>query len=144
MTAPRPNGRQLESAAVLPEEVVTNLSLADKHCRMSLELANLATSLDPEIKEAQQALDTLKARHSKLGADSTKNKELAEGYHEMAIDRCKKYGYGPMPAPFEDLVEHLKQQLERIRPAEVTVTDSQPNRIVQPTPLDDPNHKVVA
>jgi hypothetical protein len=143
MTAPRSNGRQLEAAAVLPEEVVTNLNLADKHCRLSLELANLATSLDPEIREAQQKLDALKARHSQLGADSTKNKEVAEGYHEMAIDRCKKYGYGPMPAPFEDLLVHLSQQMERNSPVAIGISDTKASPIM-PTPLDDPNHKVGA
>jgi hypothetical protein len=145
MSSPRPNGRQIESASVLPEEVATNLDLADKHCRAFLELTAQATALDPEIAAAQATLDKLKARHSQYGADGTKQESLAKAYHEMALDRCKKYGYGPMPVPFDDMVTALAQQVERIGlVATGGMSDTMASPAAKPDPLTDAAFRAVS
>jgi len=144
MSTPTRVGRQPEPASVLPEEVSTNLDLADKHCRAFLELSNQAAALDPKIAAAQAALDKLKARHSQLGTDGTKQEALAKAYHEIALDRCKKYGYGPMPVPFDELVTHLAQQVERISPVATGPLDTMASPAAKPDPLNDPAFGAVA
>lgn len=143
MSAPRPNGRPVDPQ-ILPEQVVKNLGHAEEHYRMFMELTKEATTLESEIDAAQAALDKMKARHRRLGFDVPEQDTLARAYHEMAVDHCKKYGYGPMPPSFEELAAHLAQQVERISPVATGALDTVASPVAQLDPLTDPAFRAVS
>ena len=110
-----PATQETEAATTtLPKPVIDNLTQAHDLYRTAIGLSAEIELLNPKIAEAQRLLDDLKARHVALGDQQFALRENAKTFHEMAFDHCKKYGFGPMPGTFDEMVKVLEENVHRL------------------------------
>jgi hypothetical protein len=140
MIARREDQTNGATPAPLPDAVTENLASAERHYLKCIELTGEIIALEPDIARMQAELDELKAKHTRLGKVRTDHHRTSAAHHEMALDHCKKYGYGPMPGTFEEVTAALELQAARLQPVAIGDSNTQSAPIFNA--LTDPDHQV--